>query len=817
MGYVERVFVNTVLNDQAARTFLRRFIFTSKMDFQIMEKDMYGDVENDEELMAELLALEAEEQAAGRTSGTREHNARHHESTAQASQPVSGMYGISSISDVSDEDLNSNDEVDINDPELLAELSDLVEQGNAVGSPASPKLHTSIPYEPAVDTTLLYKLRGLKEEYTSVLEAAEEKNDILRTKRYRRGFDRIEELIRKVQAGKMIDEKDIPISIRTIRSVELHAKETDVSVIPRPEIQPVLPAKVKQSATEIINESSVIYQKPVKKLLRGEQLRAELISRRESYIKNARAANSLGDKKKAYEYYVVAKQFDEAMKTMNDGRVTECEENELPPLAIPYKSSKDEGIHPPPKTLLDGLQQRMQKYKALCDQSRVENDNRKYRMNARILKRYEDAIEACRSNKPVDTSGLPCPPGYPPLPPLENMAASSTNGMVMSRRPLPEVGSLGAPEASISGKQSRQKQQLDFLLQRQFQFKEAAIAAKRNGDVETAKKFLLAAKGFDKMIAASKNGLSVNIKKTPMPPQVRTSARILKPSLEHHTSFDAAIKGAVKVNGFQYFVFYFIFYINLFNADTLSTAGTSSEVFATMERDLICQVKLCEKYRFAFTQLGDVTRVKMLETWSAISKRDLMLLREVMKRGATVPQFRYETRNMPSVEVCFEVDENHIELTIMKIIEAKLPAGWKASDGYLFVKYNFSFPHDAHQTGRTKVIAATNSPEYNQKFLLTINRKTKQLQRVIKRNCLKFELFFQIYQKGGFLRSDKLIATADCKLIDLEEKVYIHESIDLMDGRKQTGGKLIYQVRVREPLSGKKLLMMQKKWLILEL
>ncbi|VIO96344.1 Uncharacterized protein BM_BM6408 [Brugia malayi] len=758
------------------------------MDFQIMEKDMYGDVENDEELMAELLALEAEEQAAGhmssaRTSGTREHSARHHESAAQASQRVSGMYGISSISDVSDEDLNSNDEVDINDPELLAELSDLVEQGNAAGSPTSPKLHTSIPYEPAVDTTLLYKLRGLKEEYTSVLEAAKEKNDILRTKRYRRGFDKIEELIRKVQAGKMIDEKDIPISIRTIRSVELHAKETDVSVIPRPEIQPVLPAEVKQSATEVISESSLIYQKPVKKLLRGEQLRAELINRRESYIKNARAASSLGDKKKAYEYYIVAKQFDEAMKTMNDGRVTECEENELPPLAIPYKSSKDEGIHPLPRTLLDGLQQRMQKYKALCDQSRVENDNRKYRMNARILKRYEDAIEACRSNKPIDTSGLPCPPGYPPLPPLENMAATSTNGMVMSRRPLREVGSLGAPEASISGKQSRQKQQLDFLLQRQFQFKEAAIAAKRNGDVATAKKFLLAAKGFDKMIAASKNGLSVNIKKTPMPPQVRTSARILKPSLEHHTSFDAAIK------------------------------GTSSEVFATMERDLICQVKLCEEYRFAFTQLGDVTRVKMLETWSAISKRDLMLLREVMKRGATVPQFRYETRNIPSVEVCFEVDENHIELTIMKIIEAKLPAGWKASDGYLFVKYNFSFPHDAHQTGRTKVIAATNSPEYNQKFLLTINRKTKQLQRVIKRNCLKFE----IYQKGGFLRSDKLIATADCKLIDLEEKVCIHKSIDLMDGRKQTGGKLIYQVRVREPLSGKKLLMMQKKWLILEL
>lgn len=46
----------------------------------------------------------------------------------------------------------------------------------------------------------------------------------------------------------------------------------------------------------------------------------------------------VGDKKKAYEYYVVAKQFDEAIKAVNDGQVAECEENELPPPAIPYRS-----------------------------------------------------------------------------------------------------------------------------------------------------------------------------------------------------------------------------------------------------------------------------------------------------------------------------------------------------------------------------------------------------------------------------------------------------------------------------------------------
>ncbi|KAM3720361.1 Coiled-coil and C2 domain-containing protein 1-like [Dirofilaria immitis] len=766
------------------------------MDFQMMEKAMYGDVENDEELMAELLALEAEERAAGhisadctnrtRESSTFQHTLDRRESVAQDSQRTNSAYGISSISDISDEDLNSGDEEDINNPELLAELSNLVGEDDRteVGSPVSSKLLISSKssHGSAVDMTLLHKLQELKKQYTSVLESAKERNDVLRIKRYQRGFSKIEELIQKVQEGKMIDENDIPVSIKAIHSVEPHAVEAGASVISKPDVSTQAVASITAVTAEEISKPSNICQKPIN-FLKGEKLRAELISRRESYIKNAKAANALNDKKEAYKYYVVAKQFDEAIKAINDGRVTECEENELPPPATPYKSTKHEEIPPSPKTLLDGLQQRMQKYKTLCDQNQAENDNRKYRMNARILKRYEDAIEACRLNRPVDISELPCPPGYPPLPPSGNIAVTNTNGIVMSRRPLPEVGPFSAPEPSISGRQSRQKQQLDFLLKRQLQFKQAAIAAKKKGDMITAKKFLLDAKGFDKMIVASKSGLPVNIEKTPVPPQVQVSAKTLKPSLEHHTSFDAAIK------------------------------GTPVEVYATMEKDLIYQVKLCEEYKFVFTQLGDVSRVKMFETWSAISKRDLILLREFAKRGAAVPQFRYETRNIPSVEVCMEVDEHHIELTIIKVTDAKLPAGWKSSDGYLFVKYNFAFPHDAHQTGRTKVIPATNSPEYNQKFLLTINRKTKQLQRIIKRNCLKFE----IYQKGNFLRSDRLIATADCKLVDLEEKALIHENVNLMEGRKQAGGKLNYQIRIREPLGGKKLSIMQKKWLILEL
>lgn len=36
--------------------------------------------------------------------------------------------------------------------------------------------------------------------------------------------------------------------------------------------------------------------------------------------------------------------------------------------------------------------------------------------------------------------------------------------------------------------------------------------------------------------------------------------------------------------------------------------------------------------------------------------------------------------------------------------------GWQPCDGNIFVKYDFSFPHDNHQVGKTKVVYGSNSP-----------------------------------------------------------------------------------------------------------
>ena len=66
---------------------------------------------------------------------------------------------------------------------------------------------------------------------------------------------------------------------------------------------------------------------------------------------------------------------------------------------------------------------------------------------------------------------------------------------------------------------TRQEKQLALLEKRQGQFKAAALNCKKAGDMEQAKEYLRQAKGFEKLISASKGGLPVDISTIPVPPQ----------------------------------------------------------------------------------------------------------------------------------------------------------------------------------------------------------------------------------------------------------------------------------------------------------
>lgn len=73
------------------------------------------------------------------------------------------------------------------------------------------------------------------------------------------------------------------------------------------------------------------------------------------------------------------------------------------------------------------------------------------------------------------------------------------------------------PISFLASLLSRSEQQTLFLQERQLQFKKAAFQAKKNGDIELAKKYLRMAKGFDQMIEAAASGLPVDMSQVHIP------------------------------------------------------------------------------------------------------------------------------------------------------------------------------------------------------------------------------------------------------------------------------------------------------------
>ena len=71
---------------------------------------------------------------------------------------------------------------------------------------------------------------------------------------------------------------------------------------------------------------------------------------------------------------------------------------------------------PQPKTPLEALHQRLDKYRAGLESAKAEDNGSKARRMGRIVKWYEDAIKTVKAGKPVNFSELPTPPGFPPIP-----------------------------------------------------------------------------------------------------------------------------------------------------------------------------------------------------------------------------------------------------------------------------------------------------------------------------------------------------------------------------------------------------------------
>ncbi|XP_030384370.1 coiled-coil and C2 domain-containing protein 1-like isoform X2 [Scaptodrosophila lebanonensis] len=729
-----------------------------------------------------------------------------------------------SLRDVSDDD---DDEELENDSELLGELhgiSGVEEDMPEEEAPPAEFLPTS-----TVDTLSIIKQR--LEMYKQAEAHAKAAGESAKARRFGRGLKTLQDLHKQAVAGKVVNVDDIP--------PEVSVKPADGADVTAPAgaepSQPIraAPAPPTPSPPAAVEEKTV--STPTPPATPANPLVAEMRSRQAEYKAAALEAKRSGDIPTALQFLKVVKQFDVVVKMCEEGQEVDLSDMPPPPaefLAFMAKMQGGEGAAaapeetpaatpvaapatPPPAAadtstptnMLEALQQRLDKYKSVEAAAKAESNTSKARRFGRIVKQYEDAVKLYKAGKPVPYDELPVPPGFGPLPigdaapgpaatPSASLPTSPTSPSgTASTSAGPSTPTGGTPVPAqrkaptppqphdlttrTSGNQQKNnlaEQQMKLLLERRNEFKLAALAAKKDGEIEQAKEYLKIYKGFDSLLNAASSGLPVDLNTLPVPPSKRD---------ELEASFAIVASEECDPN------------------------DDICEIGIRMEEQLAKQLMMCKNTRDHHKAMGDVAGMNRFENLALTVQKDLDLVRYSKRKNLSLPKFHYEKRSFNIVHCNTDLTDNELEVVVVRGINYNV-ANPKDVDTY--VRVEFPLLNDETFKSKTNVIKDSDSPDYNERFKVELQRGNRQFQRIFKRQGVKFEVF----SRGGFLRSDTLIGTVNVKLQPLETKCDIHDTYDLMEGRRQVGGKLEIKVRVRNPILTKQIEHINEKWLVLD-
>ncbi|XP_059689021.1 coiled-coil and C2 domain-containing protein 1A [Gavia stellata] len=789
------------------------------------------------ELEAELLALVGGQAAPGEKP------------KGKTPLPMEAIERMAALC-MKDPDEEGDDDEELEDEDdLMAELQDVLAEGEgSADTPTPPAKVPEAPPEPSDIESTLAERAGM---YRMAIANAREAGDSSRVRRYERGLKTLENMLASVKKGKKIDEEEIPPPVALGKGVS-PPQPTPVSPppaarpgspqlpaasAPKPQPPPVLPKPrvLPISAPETKPAPPSPSSHPGSDRASAEAL---LRGRQREYKLAALHAKQRGDLEMATKYYRVAKSFDSLLDAVGKGQPVELSSVPPPPDQLPKELSSPGRPQPAaavpvpeakpaspaadvpaaPRDMLEALQQRMERYKMAAAQAKSKGDDRKARMHERIVKQYQDAIRAHKAGKMVDFSELPVPPGFQPIQGAETPSGDQSIAGVLETAmklasqevheeedgaeeakpaarpaparaaasqpkqppPPPRASSAGAPNSAGVAKPdpkttAKAQQQLAFLEGRRKQLMQAALRAKQKNDIEGAKLFLRQAKGLDPMIEASQNGLPVDITKVPEAP-VNKEDFVLVQRRGVHISPEAASQ-----------------YLELMKL-------------------IRQQHEMCVNYSKQFTHLGNIAETTKFEKLAEDCKQNMEILKQAHARGFPLPKYHYEQRTFSVIKIFPELNSNDMVLSIVKGINLPAPPGVAPNDLDAFVRFEFPYPNaEEAQKDKTNVIKNTDSPEFKEQFKLYMNRGHRGLRRVLQTKGIKFE----VAHKGGLFKTDRVIGTAQLKLEALETTCEVREIIELLDGRRPTGGKLEVIVRIREPLSSQQLETRTERWLVI--
>nr|XP_045370263.1 coiled-coil and C2 domain-containing protein 1B isoform X2 [Camelus bactrianus] len=775
------------------------------------------ETEDDGDLEAELLALTGEAGTTGRKP----------EPKGQAPLPMAHIEKLAAdcMRDVEEEEEEEEEGLEP-DADLLTELQEVLGadeeagplDGDETASPGDSEEkgqdNIELPVQTALPTTSVPAvqaggprgLQALLEErihnYREAAVSATEAGDAAKARRCDRGLKTLESQLAAVRKGRKISEDEIPPPV-ALGKRPLAPQETTSR---RPEAEPPAPPSVEpdnpfQPETSLL-DSPGISASPDS----DPDPRALLLARQREYKVAALNAKRAGDLDRARELMRIGKRFGAVLEALEKGKPVDLSAmppapEDLKPLPQATKAPTAPSVAPPavervqpvmasdipatsvapaePQTVLDALQQRLNKYREAGIQARGSGDERKARMHERIAKQYQDAIRAHQAGRKVDFAELPVPPGFPPIPGLEHTMDTEEDVVAatlaaaqklasedatpaeeeedqeedeppaqapVAKKPAQPVVPSSRPPSEPKPSSSKEslspsvREQLTLLEARKLQYQRAALKAKRAQDLEQAKAHLRVAKCLEAQIIQVRAGRPVDLSKVPSPLTDEEGDFILI----HH--------------------------------EDLRLSQKAEEVYAQLQKMLLEQHEKCLLFSKQFMHQGNVAETTRFEKLAQDRKKQLEILQLAQAQGLDPPNHHFELKTFQTVRIFAELNSTEMHLIIVQGMNLPAPPGVTPDDLDAFVRFEFHYPNsDQAQKNKTTVVKNTNSPEFDQLFKLNINRNHRGFRRVIQSKGIKFEIF----HKGSFFRSDKLVGTAHLKLERLENECEIREIVEV--------------------------------------
>ncbi|XP_030206957.1 coiled-coil and C2 domain-containing protein 1A isoform X2 [Gadus morhua] len=789
-----------------------------------------GDAEdggNEEELEAELLALMG---GAGKPTAKK--------NGGRAPVPMEEIERMAALcmKDLDEDDVG---EEDLDDEDLLAELNEVLEEvEEEAPRPAPPVTMVTAPQPrpppggaSGPESVLLERIAM----YQAAVANATASGETSKARRYDRGLKTLQSMLASVKKGKPINEEDMPPPVATggkpnvpppqpepIKEREQPAPNLMPSLPtnqkPLREAPPVIPNVKPHSLTPPKAASTALTPgtPAISPLTPGHthsqhsELKQAVLSRQRDYKMAAIHAKQGGDSELAKQHYLIAKRLDPVLEALDRGEPLDL--RSLPPAPARQSPAPSPAGPPPapaatptpgpvapaelaaPGSVEEALTQRMDRYKAAATTAKSTGDERKSRMHQRIVKQYQDSIKAHKAGRPVNLSELPVPPGCPPLQGLDvgqqNFMGVMETAMKLANQEADveedshadaakPIARPQAPKAPAVPSQAPAKmgakaqQQLDFLLLRRQGLTNAALRSKQMKDLQGATQHLRHAKGLDAMITAARAGLPVDISQVPDAPVFEEAFSLGRPR-------------------------------------TPLSPRSGAQYQQLMEL-LRKQHQKCRGYCKQFTQIGNLAETLKCERLAEECMKSVEVLKRAHAQGHGAPRARHEERTLNVIRVNPDLSMNDMMLHIIRGINLPTPSGVSSSDLDSSVKFEFPFPSvEEAQCDRTATVRSTSSPEFNESFRLSINRGHRVFRRLSK------GIRLEVLHKGGLFKTDKVVGGAQLKMDALENQCEVREILEVLDGRRPTGGKLEVRLQLREPLGGAQLQAVTEKWLVLE-